>query len=223
MQTENKASVIEHQGWTLKVMPPVDPQTSKVLLLIHGRNGNESVMWIFARKLMGHFWILSPRGPYKSADGGYDWVRHNASGDKPKMIDFQPAAKQVIDAYPDWLEMAGAPALTSSQSFNVMGFSQGGAMSFALAYYFPERVNRIGSLAGFLPATDEQSSLTRFSGKEIFIAHGTRDETIPIELARQGMKDLTKAGAQVTYCESDAGHKLSLNCLKGLEAFFAGS
>ena len=34
------------------------------------------------------------------------------------------------------------------------------------------------------------------------------------------MSLLEQAGAQVTYCEADVGHKVSADCLRGLENFF---
>jgi predicted esterase len=43
---------------------------------------------------------------------------------------------------------------------------------------------------------------------------------IPVEQSRQAWNQLEKAGALVTYCESDTGHKVSKECLKALELFF---
>ncbi|HEY9527377.1 MAG TPA: hypothetical protein VIR02_09860, partial [Anaerolineales bacterium] len=58
-------------------------------------------------------------------------------------------------------------------------------------------------------------------GKPFFIAHGTKDETISIQRARESMEILERAGAQVTYCEDEVGHKVSASCLRGLKDFFA--
>jgi hypothetical protein len=35
------------------------------------------------------------------------------------------------------------------------------------------------------------------------------------------MARLREAGLDVTYCESDVGHKLGADCLRGLKAWFA--
>jgi len=43
---------------------------------------------------------------------------------------------------------------------------------------------------------------------------------IPVEQSRQAVAQLKQAGALVTYCESDAGHKVSKECLKAMELFF---
>ena len=58
------------------------------------------------------------------------------------------------------------------------------------------------------------------AGKQVFVSHGTQDNLVPIDRARASMSLLEQAGAQVTYCEADVGHKVSADCLRGLENFF---
>jgi len=86
---------------------------------------------------------------------------------------------------------------------------------------YPERVRSLAALSGFLPegATDMLSQ-NKFNGKPIFVYHGRRDEMIPVERAHQAVATLKSANANVTYCESDAGHKASKECLKEMEKFF---
>ena len=55
--------------------------------------------------------------------------------------------------------------------------------------------------------------------KNIFIAHGNQDKLVPVDKARRAVAILKSAGAKVTYCEDDVGHKLSTNCFLGLESF----
>ena len=103
-----------------------------------------------------------------------------------------------------------------------MGFSQGAALVSAMALMHPERINRIGLLAGFVPAGAEALADTRpLSGTDVFVAHGTSDEMVKIEFARRSVRLLQEAGANVTYCEDEVGHKLSVKCLRALQAFFA--
>ena len=42
---------------------------------------------------------------------------------------------------------------------------------------------------------------------------------IPLDRARASMALLEQAGAQVTYCEDDVGHKLGANCRHALEKY----
>jgi predicted esterase len=53
------------------------------------------------------------------------------------------------------------------------------------------------------------------------VAHGTQDEMVPIDRARASMELLEQAGASITYCEDEVGHKLSSNCLRALEEYLS--
>jgi predicted esterase len=79
----------------------------------------------------------------------------------------------------------------------------------------------MAGLAGFLPKNavlliNEKPLLN----KRIFIAHGRLDERVPVEKAREAVEILTQAGAQLSYCEEDVGHKLSASCFRSMEFFF---
>ena len=121
---------------------------------------------------------------------------------------------QLVDDY-------SASAKIEARLFDVMGFSQGGAMSSLLAFLYPQRIRRVGILAGFVPGgLEELVSRRPLEGKPFFVAHGTKDEMVPIERARASMEILARAGAQVTYCEDEVGHKVSVTCLRSLKEFF---
>jgi len=44
---------------------------------------------------------------------------------------------------------------------------------------------------------------------------------VTIDRARASIELLERAGAQVTYCEDDVGHKVSLTCLRAMREFLA--
>ena len=102
-----------------------------------------------------------------------------------------------------------------------MGFSQGAALAYTMAMMYPERIASLAGLSGFLPdGATTWLGPNRLKGLPVFIAHGTEDELVPIERARLSVELLEKAGATVTYCEDNVGHKLSAKCFRGLEAFY---
>jgi len=55
----------------------------------------------------------------------------------------------------------------------------------------------------------------------IFISLGTLYSLVPVERARQAASVLQLAGASVSYCEEEVGHKLSASCFRGLENYFS--
>jgi phospholipase/carboxylesterase len=220
LSVQNNSELISFHDWTLRVRP-TKGKAPRLLLLLHGWTGDENSLWVFVRNFSEDYWIVAPRAPYSSGQsaGGYSWraLRSENQG-WPSLDDLRPSAKALIpliDAY-------SAENNLDSSRFDVMGFSQGAALTNTLALLHPERIRRAGILAGFLPAGAEPFLQGRpLKGKSFFVAHGRSDETVKIEYARQSVKSLEMAGADVIYCEDDVGHKVSAHCLRGLEDFFA--
>lgn len=214
MQTENDVYTYENGGWTVRIRPPKDTRNPRSMLLIHGLKGNETVMWIFSQKLPANYWLFAPRAPFEVAPDAYSWLPDNEG--LPSLRDLQQPAQRLYEAFTTWAANAGAPA----EPVDVMGFSQGAAMAYAMAANHPQQVGRVLALAGFLPSVDAMPGpYAALQGKRIYIAHGSQDITIPVENAQFAVRELDQIGADVTYCESDIGHKLSADCLRGLAAF----
>lgn len=217
MQIESNTELIDFEGWTLRVRVPRSPK--RLLLMIHGFTGDENSMWIFARDLPSHYLIVAPRGPHDAETGGYSWrPPHPETFGRPSLEQLQPAAEALIRLVDAYALSAGMDASV----FDLMGFSQGAALSNLLAFLHPSRIRKIGILAGFLPSGLENLIPGRpLEGKPFFVAHGTRDELITIDRARASIALLEQAGARVTYCEDGVGHKVSVTCLRALKDFFA--
>ncbi len=190
-----------------------------MLVLVHGWTGDENSMWVFAGNLPRSYWIIAPRAPYATLPSGYSWQQAGEGAhERPTFGQLRPAAGSL-------LALVGAYAaqnyLDASQ-FDAIGFSQGAALVVAAAMGSPERIGRVGVLAGFVPEGAEAIAATKpLKDKPFFVAHGTLDERVSVNVARRSVELLEEAGAQVTYCEDEVGHKLSAKCLRALHAFFA--
>jgi phospholipase/carboxylesterase len=224
--TKNEPYALESDGWTVRVQPPDNPATAGVLLLLHGWTGDEKVMWIFTRALAGRFWLFAPRAPQSVPTGGFAWLPH--SGQRwPALEDFNTITADLLAAHNRWAALAEVPAAVRQQPLDLMGFSQGAAMSFAMAAFHPQAVGRIAALAGFLPRREESPPpnpnrwSAAFNGRSVYVAHGSQDEIVPVSMAHETVRELQAAGAHLTFCESDVGHKLAANCLRGLDTFFS--
>jgi phospholipase/carboxylesterase len=193
------------------------------MLLIHGLTGDENSMWVFARNLSAQYWMIAPRAPHASQmeQGGYSWrPPAGEAEDRPSLEQLRASAEALIRLVDEY---AGSVGLDAGV-FDVMGFSQGAAMSGSLAFLYPERIRKVGILAGFVPAGLEELVTQRpLDGKPFFVAHGTKDEMVTIERARASIEILEQAGAKVTYCEDEVGHKVSATCLRALKDFFTAT
>ena len=219
MPDGNNTHQLTYNGWTMRVRHAVQ-EPARFMLLLHGWTGDENSMWIFARKFPEDLWIAAPRAPHVSKKGGYSWrsphsVQTNDRG-LPTLPDLKPAADDLVRLVDDISASIGVDAT----QFNVAGFSQGGALTNVLALLYPERIHKAAVLAGFMPTgTDELLTRPVLAGKQFFVAHGSQDNLVPIELARQAIGLLEQAGAQVTFCDAEVGHKVGADCLRGLETF----
>jgi predicted esterase len=96
-----------------------------------------------------------------------------------------------------------------------MGFSQGAALAFSAAADKRISPKAVVAAAAFLPEGD----FSDLEGIPVFWGHGSRDEWISIERARQGFLQLQHSGASVHFCETDVGHKMGVECLGGLRTW----
>jgi phospholipase/carboxylesterase len=216
VETPIETELIEFAGWTAKVRRTGDGP-GRLLLLIHGYTGDENSMWVFARGLPRRYEVLAPRAPHPAVPTGYSWQPPTA-GRELELDGVRGVVQDLgalVDAYSDHRNL---PA----KSFDVMGFSQGGAVAIALGMLSKERIGRIAVLAGFAPANANSVARSRpLQGVRIFMAHGSKDELVDIEYARASARLLETAGAELTICEDEVGHKVSAGCLRGLQSFLA--
>jgi phospholipase/carboxylesterase len=209
--------LIQFGTWTARICLAREGP-GRLLLLLHGWTGDENSMWLFVRDFPADFSLLAPRAPHAEPRGGYSWqVRPAGEAGLPGLDDFRPAVDGLLEFVGAWAQPAGVQAA----SFDVMGFSQGAALAYALTALHPGRVGRLAALAGFLPGGAEALLAGRpLAGNPVYVAHGTRDEMVPVGRARQAAAVLGQAGAQLTYCEAETGHKVSPDCFRGLREFF---
>ena len=216
MQTATDTELISFGDWTLRVRP--SPSSNpRLLVMLHGWQGDENSMWIFTRRLSPDYWMMAPRAPHAAGPSGFSWrPLHASTFGMPSLEMFLPAADGLIKLIDEYSASVKLDAL----QFDLIGFSQGAAMTNLMGMLYPHRIRKMGVLAGFVPAGLEQLIQQKpLAEKKIFVAHGTQDQMIPIDRARASMVLLEQAGAQITYCEDEVGHKLSASCLRALETY----
>jgi phospholipase/carboxylesterase len=174
-------------------------------------------MWTLTHNLPPNYSIVAPRGPYPALEGGFSWRNDGSKRDSlSSRNDLRPAAEGLMEFVDTWAASEGI----NIQQFDLIGFSQGAAMVYILTLLYPDRVRKIAALAGFLPQGAEELLVpSQLTGKQIFISHGRNDTMVQVEKARRAVKLFRETGAQVTYCESDAAHKVSKECLRALGKF----
>ncbi len=203
------------RGWIIHIRPARQTPPSRIVVLIHGWTGDERSMDIFTRGLHQETLLLSPRGPVEASAGGYGWSERREGESLASYLDLVPTAQRLLIE----LDLRLADFGLQHPPLSLAGFSQGAAISYVLAFLFPDRIQRMAALAGFLPDLPAHFKPQALVGKPFFIAHGIHDETVPVERAHSAVIYLQACGAQVEYCESSSGHKLALPCFHRLTTF----
>lgn len=99
----------------------------------------------------------------------------------------------------------------------VAGFSQGGAVAYATALTYPEKLAGVIALSTYIPLpgllADQAAAANR--AIPIFAAHGTADEVVPFELGRTAKELLIERGYRVQWHDYPISHTV---CLPEIEA-----
>jgi phospholipase/carboxylesterase len=182
-------------------------EKNPLLLLIHGYGSNEEDLFSFASELPDHYYIVSARAPYDMQYGSYAWYAINFDADENKFSDHEQAkiSRDLIATFVDEL-VANYPI--DNQNVTLIGFSQGTILSYAVALSYPEKIQKVVAMSGYLnlEIVAEDYLKNTFGNLHIFASHGTVDQVIPVDWARKAKPILDNLGIQSVYKEYPVGH-----------------
>jgi predicted esterase len=163
---DSKSEIITIKDWVCRIkISNTGVDSNRILLLLHGHLGNEDSMWILARQIHRSYSILSPRAPLQTGEDRYSW--HEITPDWPDINYYRDLTSDLVSLVHHWMKSNGL-VMTP---FDVMGFSQGAVMAYALALLQPEHIRKIAAIAGFIPSSWKDScDGTRLANKD-FLLH----------------------------------------------------
>jgi phospholipase/carboxylesterase len=206
---------VEALGLIHRVRVPVGDTSERypTLVMLHGYQGNEDVTWVFARSAGPRWLIVTPRAPIAAPDHGFSWNSFSGGKTDPETL------QQSTAALTRFVEGLADVYAVDRTRVALLGFSQGGGMCYAFAATAPQPpLLGIAALGGYIPATVQLQAL---AAKPVLVLHGTKDETIPIAIARENHEQLLAVGAQVTYQEDEVGHKVGPQGMRVLASWLA--
>jgi phospholipase/carboxylesterase len=195
---------------TYRLALPRNPsEKPPLLLLLHGFGANEDDLFSLAPYLDERFLIVSARAPVTLQPHSYAWFNLNFTPqgvivdldeEKQSLITLNKFINELIDFYQ-----------IDRRLVYLMGFSQGAMMSLAIALTFPGTAAAVVSMSGRLlsQTANEVTDKDTLIGLPIFIAHGTHDDILPIQQARNTRAKLSEFPVDLTYREYDMGHEIS--------------
>ncbi len=190
--------------------PKIKLAKNPLLLLLHGYGSNEEDLFSFASELPEEYYVVSARAPYNMMYGSYAWYAINFDADENKFSDIGQAklSRDLILKFIDEL-IANYPI--DSKNVTLIGFSQGSILSYAVALSYPEKVQRLVAMSGYLNTEIAIDGFEKndFSNLKIFASHGTVDQVIPVDWARKSKPILEHLGISCVYNEYPIGHGVS--------------
>jgi phospholipase/carboxylesterase len=190
--------------------PKIIVDKNPLLLLLHGYGSNEADLFSFANELPDEYYVISARAPYDLQFGSYAWYAINFDADQNKFSDHNQAILS-RDLVVKFIEELKSNFPIDSANITLIGFSQGSILSYSIALSYPNIVQRVGALSGYLnlDITVNNYQNNDFSSLKIFSSHGTVDQVIPVEWARKTDPILKNLAINSTYKEYPIGHGVS--------------
>ena len=178
-----------------------------VLFMLHGYGSNEEDLFSFANELPEDLFIISIRAPYNMQPFGNAWYAINFDAEQGKWSDDEQA-KSSRDKISKFITEACNAYHLDHENATLLGFSQGTILSYAVALSYPEKVQRVIALSGYINenilAANYQNN--DFSNLKIYSSHGSVDQVIPVEWASRAPEFLIKLHIKNTYEEFPVGH-----------------
>lgn len=197
---------------------PDDP----IVLMIHGYGSHENDLFGLKDYLGNKCHLVSVRAPINLGMGGFAWYPINFSelggkiSDTAAAVQSRDLLRQFVAAFREKHQLTNNPLW-------LMGFSQGGILSYAYALSYPTEVKRVMALSAYVlkETVPEEYAKAELSGLDFFVSHGVQDEIIPINAARQSVAFLEKLKVAHQYREYPVGHGMNADNVQDLRDWFS--
>ncbi len=182
-------------------------ENAPLLIMMHGYGSDENDLFSFASELPKELFIISVRAPYPMQPSGNAWYAINFDADQGKWNDNEQAREsrnlismfidEVIETYP-----------INKSNISLLGFSQGSILSYAVALKYPEKIKNIIALSGYVnqDILPEDLNPKDYTHLDFYCSHGSVDQVIPVDWARQTTPFLSSLNIKHQYSEFPVGH-----------------
>ncbi len=190
-----------------KIRPSLIKKNAPLLVLLHGYGSDENDLFSFADELPNELFILSLRAPHKLQPYGNAWYAINFDAQQNKWNDVEQA-QEAMKIIVSCIEQACTQYDLDKNNVSLLGFSQGCILSMALAINHPELIKNVIGLSGYIckEFIEEHRTKKDFSHLDFYCSHGSSDQVIPVDWARETPNFLTEKGIKHTYSEFPVGH-----------------
>lgn len=182
-------------------------ENAPLLIMLHGYGSDENDLFSFASELPEELFIVSARAPYPMQSYGNAWYAINFDVEQRKWNDNEQA-KASCDLISAFIDEVTTAYPVNKDNVTLLGFSQGSILSYAVALTYPKKVKNIVALSGYvnhdiLPNDKHKED---YKHLDFYCSHGSVDQVIPIDWARQTPNFLKSLNIKHQYSEFPVGH-----------------
>jgi phospholipase/carboxylesterase len=189
--------------------PKIKTAHPPILILLHGVGSNEEDLFSFANHLPEKYLVISARAPISLGGNSYAWYHLDFSTGKP-IFNFKEEEISRATLIKFISQIKEKYSVDRNEIY-LCGFSQGAIMSYSIALTRPELVKGIAVMSGrlleeikpFIASKDKVQKL------KIFISHGTKDNVLPVQNAREAAAFLKTLNINFSYKEYPEEHTIS--------------
>lgn len=185
--------------------PKTEIQNPPLLILLHGYGSNEEDLFSFAQELPDNLLIVSAQAPHSMGYGGYAWYAINFDAINGKFSDI-PQAKESATKIAAFIDEIKAKYKTNPEKTFLLGFSQGAILSYAVSLNFPNKVQHVIALSGYINDELLPETVPADISTDYYISHGSVDQVLPVEWARKAPEFLNEYQLKNEYSEYPVGH-----------------
>lgn len=189
--------------------PKIKTTHPPLLLLLHGVGGNEQNLFSFANALPDNYLVVSARGPLILGPESFAWFQVNFTSGHPQINEQQAEAARVTIL--DFIESLKNKLDFDDKQVYLMGFSQGGIMSYSVGLTEPEKIKGIAVMSGrLLPEVKPLiANEKRLDKLKVFISHGRQDAVLQFPYATDALAYLQTKGVNPEFHQYDEGHTVN--------------
>jgi len=182
-------------------------ENTPCIIMLHGYGSDENDLFSFSGELPDKYTIISLKAPYRLQPYGNAWYAihfDNVDGkwsDDSQAIESRKLISKVIDEIVEKYPI-------DPNNITLLGFSQGTILSFSVALSYPEKVNYVVGLSGYINEGILKDGYrnNNFNNLKVYSSHGTVDQVIPVDWARKTPDFLKNMNIDCTYSEYPVGH-----------------
>ncbi|WP_406684119.1 phospholipase [Seonamhaeicola sp. MEBiC1930] len=197
-------------------------ENAPLLIMMHGYGSDENDLFSFANELPEELFIISVRAPYPMAPYGNAWYTINFDAERGKWNDKEQAVAS-RDLIAKFINEAVENYPVNKNNVTLLGFSQGSILSYGVALNYPEKIKNIVALSGYVyhDILPEDLKTKDYSNLDFYCSHGSVDQVIPVDWARQTPTFLESLNIKHNYSEFPVGHGVAPQNFYELKSWLA--